>query len=210
VLRAGAAPILIPVTQDRMAVKSILDLCDGLILTGGEDVSPLLYGEDPVKKIGTLSRLRDDYDLLLFNLALERKIPVFGICRGMQLINVALGGSLHQHTDDLPQFTIRHVQQASRHEVTHRVTVVPSSRLHPVLGDSVAVNSWHHQAIKDLALGLTAVASSSDGLIEAVESINESLPPIIGVQWHPEELSQAIPEMADLFFLFVEICGENK
>lgn len=210
ILRAGAAPLLIPVIKNRMAIQSILEVCDGLMLTGGEDISPLLYGEEPVKNIGAVSASRDEYDLLLFELALERKIPIFGICRGMQLINVALGGSLHQHMDDVPQSTIHHLQQANRDQVTHRVTVEPFSRMHRVLGDSVAVNSWHHQAIKELAPELVAVAWSSDGVVEAIETTNQTLSPILGVQWHPEELSGAIPVMSALFSLFIEICEKTN
>ncbi|MGI6156866.1 MAG: gamma-glutamyl-gamma-aminobutyrate hydrolase family protein [Saccharofermentanales bacterium] len=206
ILQAGATPVMIPVMRERDRVAAILDVCDGILLTGGEDVSPLLFGEEPAKGIETISPFRDQFDLLLFEMAVDRKIPVMGICRGMQLINVALGGSLIQHIGDVDSVTLQHVQRASIHEGTHHIMIEPDSHLYDVLGARALVNSWHHQAIKELAPDLRAVARSTDGVIEAVESVGDDLPPILGIQWHPEELAETVPAMARLFSVFVEDC----
>ncbi len=203
---AGAVPLLIPVTNDRQVITSILDGCGGIIMTGGEDISPLIFGEEPVKGLGKLSPRRDTFDLLLFEMALERSYPIFGVCRGMQLINVALGGTLYQNIDDIPEFNIQHIQKAGRHEVTHHIDVAEGTYLFEALGERALVNSWHHQAIKELAPNLRVTARSRDGVIEAVESVGPDMPPIIGVQWHPEELAATVPSMARLFETFVELC----
>ncbi|HPX93601.1 MAG TPA: gamma-glutamyl-gamma-aminobutyrate hydrolase family protein [Bacillota bacterium] len=206
ILRAGAAPVPVPVTQEADGLAAIIDCCCGLVLTGGDDISPLLYGEEPLPEVRSVSARRDKYELLLFNLAVERKIPVFGICRGIQLINVALGGSLHQHLAAMSDLTIRHDQEESRHTPTHLVMVTSDSLIHGVLGDQAEVNSFHHQAIKVLAKGLKVTGVSPDGVIEAVESAEGFAPTILGVQWHPEGLSETRPEMAALFKLFVNLC----
>ncbi len=205
--RAGAVPLIIPVTDGREVISSILDICGGVILTGGDDISPLLFGEEPVKGLGKQSPQRDAFELLLFRMALERSYPVFGVCRGLQLINVALGGTLYQDIGDLPEFTIQHLQKASRQAVTHHIDIVPDTYLYEVLGDKALVNSWHHQAIKKLAGSLRVTARSRDGVIEAVEADGCDMPPIIGVQWHPEELAATVPGMAKLFKTFVGLCN---
>ncbi|NLA95507.1 MAG: gamma-glutamyl-gamma-aminobutyrate hydrolase family protein [Clostridiaceae bacterium] len=206
VLRAGAAPVPVPVMEDTGSLTSILDCCDGLILTGGNDIAPSRYGEEQQPEVRSVSVLRDIYESLLFQLALERKLPVFGICRGMQLINVALGGSLHQHLGSVPTFTLQHDQEEGRQTTTHRVAVTSGSIIRQVLGSQTEVNSFHHQAIKSLAPGLRVTATSRDGVIEAVESIPNALSTILGVQWHPEELSESEPKTAALFTLFVKMC----
>lgn len=210
VLRAGAAPVLIPVIGDGKALAAILDFCDGLLLTGGGDLDPALYGEEKEAGTGPISVERDTCELLLFDLAVRARLPLFGICRGMQLINVALGGTLHQELEGQPDFFIRHKQQCDRQEVTHEVSLQAGSLLHTCLGDRIQVNSLHHQAVKDLAPGLTASAWSPDKIIEGLEGGGGHLPPILAVQWHPEELAQDMPPMAELFSSFVRICQERK
>ncbi len=210
VLRAGAAPVPVPVMQDTGSLTSILDCCGGLILTGGNDIAPSRYGEERQPEVRSVSVLRDTYELLLFQLSVERKIPVFGICRGVQLINVALGGSLHQHLGSIPEFTLQHDQEEGRQTTTHCVAVTSDSIIRQIFGSQTEVNSFHHQAIKALAPGLKVTATSSDGVIEAVESIDDAMPIILGVQWHPEELSESEPETAALFKVFVEMCEEGR
>jgi putative glutamine amidotransferase len=209
VYTAGAVPLIIPVTNDSDVIDYILDICGGVILTGGVDISPLVYGEEPIKGLGKLSPQRDEFELLLFRRALARSYPIFGVCRGMQLINAALGGTLFQNIEDVPEFTIQHLQKACRQAVTHHVDIEAGSYLMDALGKTCLVNSWHHQAIKDLAPGLRVTARSRDGLIEAIESDNPDMPPIIGVQWHPEELTSTIPGMAKLFKNFIELCRKR-
>lgn len=209
VLMAGAAPVPLPVIADTSALSSIINSCEGLLLTGGGDISPIYYGEEYSPDLRSVSDARDICELLLFRLAMERKIPVFGICRGMQLINVALGGSLYQHLGSVPEFNIQHDQQEERRTTTHGIAIETGSIMERVFGSQAQVNSFHHQAIKDLAPGLKVTARSPDGVIEAVESIDQSGPVIMGVQWHPEELSASEPKAAALFKLFVELCEEG-
>ena len=206
VLGAGGLPLLIPVMDKKEALRTALAACSGLILTGGQDMSPLHYGQEPEKGLGEVSEARDDYDLALYGLAKDMGLPIFGICRGMQVINVAQGGTLYQHLDDEGSFTLKHLQEASRDQVSHSVTLVPGSRLHDLLGDRIQVNSFHHQAIRDLAGGFRVSVTSDDGVIEAMEALDMDKEKILAVQWHPEELTKTRPEMAALFGYFIQLC----
>lgn len=210
VLGAGALPVLIPVVADRSALAELLALCDGLILTGGGDLSPSLYGQAPHPKTGPVSLGRDTCELQLFELAQERRLPLFGICRGMQLINVALGGTLHQHLDDCPSVFIRHLQEEDRTTAVHDIEVSAGSLIAQALGSHARVNSLHHQAVGELGAGLQVTARSPDGVIEAAETKQGGCSPIIAVQWHPEEMAERSPSMSGLFKLFVKLCESKE
>jgi microsomal dipeptidase-like Zn-dependent dipeptidase/gamma-glutamyl-gamma-aminobutyrate hydrolase PuuD len=189
VVKAGGAPVLIPAITDVTALRQIVDNLDGLIITGGKDVNPLWYQEDPLQQLGDVDPFRDEYELKLIKLATDRNIPLLGICRGEQLINVAFGGTLYQ---DIPsQRTgkplIKHVQKMSGEYVSHTVSVKPESQLAAIIGaGKQGVNTFHHQAVKDVAPGFRVVAYSTDSIIEAIEAWPER--PVLGVQWHPEAL----------------------
>lgn len=211
VLNAGAAPVLVPATDCREAVSAVIEDCDGLILTGGCDVSPLEYGQEPAPKLGTVIPRRDRLDRMTCDSAYEKKIPIFGICRGMQFLNVYLGGTLYQDVHYYPHETIQHSQRSPRGETSHPVVVSENSWLYRVIGERILVNSWHHQLINRLAPTLKATAHSSDGVIEAFESIPDpSSSFLIGVQWHPEELHSTHAEMANLFSSFIDLCRDAK
>ncbi len=209
VLRAGAAPFLIPFSGDPAATDCLLEVCSGLILTGGGDIHPRHYGESSEKGLGEVSEGRDHFELSLFEKAISRRIPVFGICRGLQLINVAWGGTLYQDLEGQGAFELQHMQEEDREEPTHRVLIQEGSFLHRALGDQAYVNSLHHQAIKDLAPRLKVTARSPDGLIEGVESLEGEKPLVFAVQWHPEELAKKMANMATLFSLFADLCKEG-
>ncbi len=209
VLRAGAAPLPLPFGREAKAMDSLLDACSGLILTGGGDIHPRYYGEGSGKDLGNVSEDRDRFEFCLFEKALGRGIPVFGICRGLQLINVAWGGTLYQDLEDQPAFERQHRQEADRRETAHKVYMEEGSLLYQVLGAEAQVNSLHHQAIKDLAPRLKATAWSADGLIEGVESLAAEETVVFAVQWHPEELSEKAAGMAALFSLFVSLCEKG-
>lgn len=160
----------------------------GIVLSGGRDIDPEYYHQEPGPALTPTSAERDEFELELAGTALEREIPILGICRGMQVLNVVLGGDLFQHIPDVFSGIISHDDPARpRTELVHDVAIVPGSRLYRVFGgDRTVVNSFHHQAIDRLGDGLTATATAADGVIEAVEATGRSF--VVGVQWHPESL----------------------
>jgi putative glutamine amidotransferase len=186
----GAEPVDLPPGTPR------LPDVDGLLLPGGWDIDPALYGEKPDPKLGPVDRALDETELRLFTQAHEEGLPVMGICRGQQVINVALGGSLRQHLDG------HEVRQFGRGHLAHTIEVDPQSELGRAAGDhKIRVNSLHHQAIEKLAPGLVETAHGEDGTVEAVET-SDGL--IVAVQCHPEELTSDLPWARRLFERFVE------
>jgi putative glutamine amidotransferase len=183
VVHAGGMPVLLPVLAPELAATA-LDGVDGLLLSGGGDIDPRAYGAVPVEEVYGVDRRRDAYELALAHAALDQNLPVLGICRGHQLLNVALGGTLIQHVPELTEFN--HQEKERFAEVIHHVRVDPDSLVASVLGtDQLGVNTLHHQAVAQPGAGLRVVATSDDGLIEAVEHEDRR---VIGVQWHPELL----------------------
>jgi putative glutamine amidotransferase len=165
-----------------------LQAIDGLLLTGGEDLDPAWYGAEPSPQLSPPSRERDLFELALFAVARQREMPILGICRGIQLINVGMGGTLYQDLPTERSGSVNHRPDGPRDSRSHRVTLEPRSRAAEALGaSSVVVNSSHHQAIKDLATGLLATGWTDDRLIEAVET-PVNTPWLLAVQWHPEEM----------------------
>jgi putative glutamine amidotransferase len=188
VLAAGGVPLILSPLMGASHAGAALDGIHGLILTGGEDIEPSWYGSTPSPLLSPPSRERDLFELALFAVARQRGLPILGICRGIQLVNVAMGGTLFQDLPTERPGSVDHSPPASREARSHRVKLQPGSRAADALGSSsVTVNSFHHQAIKNLAPGLVASGWSDDGLIEAVET-----PPdgswLLAVQWHPEEM----------------------
>ncbi len=202
VAAAGGVPVVLPPLVEPRAAEALLDGMDGLLLSGGSDLDPAYYGEEPVPELGVTIPERDAFEIALLEHALGRNIPILGICRGMQVLNVALGGTLYQ---DLPSqmdhmVLLGHRQETPKWQPTHEVRVDEDSRIATIMGTAeLKVNSYHHQAVKDLASGLVAVASSPDGVIEAVESTEPSKQWMIGVQWHAEAMRDAGPEHRKLF-----------
>lgn len=187
-LAAGGVPLILSPLMGASLAGSALDGCDGLLLTGGEDVHPSWYGADPSPLLSPPSRERDLLELALFAVARQRELPILGICRGIQLINVALGGTLFQDLPSERPGTVDHSPPGGRDSRSHPVRIQPGSRAAAALETtSVTVNSVHHQAIKDLAPGLVASGWTTDGLIEAAES-EPGASWILAVQWHPEEM----------------------
>lgn len=186
IVKAGGRPVIIPVITDISVLRNIVKDLDGLVLTGGEDVDPLYYGEKAIPDMNEIDSVRDIYDLVLLKLATDRNIPVLGICRGEQIINVAFGGTLYQ---DIPtqveDKSIKHKQSEPREKGTHNISIINDSQLHKILGVSGAfTNTFHHQAVKTTAPNFRTVASATDGIVEAIEAYPNR--PIMGVQWHPE------------------------
>ena len=205
---AGAIPWVIPLLEgNEAALRRIYERLDGLFLPGGVDVDPAAYGEPRTTLCGRTDAARDWTELLLSRWALADRKPVLAVCRGAQLINVAVGGSLYQDVAAQHPEAIKHdhfpVGGRRRDELAHEVHLAPGSRLQRLLTtESLAVNSMHHQGIARLAPGLVPVATSPDGLIEGVEAANGQF--LIGVQWHPEDLVDVDPRMARLFAAFID------
>lgn len=199
VLNAGGAPVILPEGLAEEALSGLLSRLDGLLLTGGGDIDPARYSGEPHTRVYGIDHGRDETEIRLVRLAAETGKPFLGICRGIQAINVALGGSLYTHIADQLPGAVKHdhYPDTPRDFLAHRVSITPGSRLAAILGGvDVAVNSLHHQGTQRVAPGLNAVALSPDGLVEAVELAGH--PFGLGVQWHPECL-QAYPPQRSLF-----------
>jgi putative glutamine amidotransferase len=187
-LAAGSVPLVLSPLMGGALAGRALDGVDGLLLTGGEDIHPSWYGEEPSPMLSPPSRERDLFELALFAVARQREMPILGICRGLQLINVGLGGTLFQDLPSERPGAVNHRPDSARDARSHRIRLSPESRVAMALGATdVTVNSSHHQAIKVLAAGLVATGWTDDDVIEAVES-PAGAPWLLAVQWHPEEM----------------------
>lgn len=203
VARAGGTPVLLP-NVDPSHVERLLDVLDGLLAAGGDDIQPLLFGAEPDPHLGEIDVPRDRFELPLLRAALAREIPILGICRGIQALNVARGGDLRQDLVHDPTSTVQHRMKArGGPTVHHTVRLRPGSRLHALLGhEQVAVNSYHHQAVGRLGDGLTVCATAADGVIEAVEGTDPARF-LLGVQWHPEVMALGDPLSTPIFDAFL-------
>lgn len=186
VVKAGGTPLIIPPFVEKDAMLEILDRVDGLLFSGGGDMNPLYVGEEPVRELHSINHKRDEQELLLAKLADNRQIPMLGICRGIQMITAALDGSIYQDIySQQENVGIKHSQDLDRSYASHSVMVEKDSALYDIFkSDTLYVNSFHHQAVKEAGPHLKVCARSKDGVIEAVESAEYKS--IIGVQWHPE------------------------
>lgn len=196
---AGGIPLLLPPVDDYAVVHGQVTRVDGLILTGGPDIDPLLYNEDPLEKIGAVNHHRDNCEFLVVKAADTLKKPLLGICRGIQVINVAYGGTLHQDVSYIAGCSVNHFQNTAQRDAHwHMVDIEPASALASIIGqNNLPVNSFHHQALKTVAPGFKVAALARDGVIEAVERPGEHF--ILGVQWHPELMAANNPPMLALF-----------
>lgn len=208
ILAENAVPLVLPVRMDGAQYAACLARMDGLLLTGGNDLSPDLYGETPVPALDEVSPLRDEQERGLLMEALRLHMPVLGICRGIQAINAALGGTLiqdipSQHTPPAGVGLIQHFQKRLGRYACHAVEVAAGSPLADVVGSgALQVNSFHHQAVKAVAPSLRACAVSPDGVVEAVCGTGGGF--LLGVQWHPERMTATHPHAKALFRAFAD------
>ncbi|MEA3357836.1 MAG: gamma-glutamyl-gamma-aminobutyrate hydrolase family protein [Thermodesulfobacteriota bacterium] len=207
--QAGVASVLIPVSSTMEMIKDILERIDGLVLVGGRDIDPKRYGETPLPKLSPTDEKRDDLELNITSLCFSAHIPILGICRGIQTLNVCAGGSLWQDIATQVSNTIKHDYYPNypRNKISHSVQIEKDSRLSEIFSNlTLNVNSLHHQGIKKIGEGFRVTALSTDGIIEGIEWIGESW--IVGVQWHPEELINDDLHMKSLFEAFASACND--
>ena len=201
----GAIPVMIQPTTNLATLEDTLKKVDGILLTGGPDVHPAYYGEKVLPECGYICRERDEIDCFIARRAMELDMPLFGICRGHQVINASLGGSLYQ---DIPSQINNHLNHRPGLEPdypAHEITFKSSSVMAKYLGkEKFTVNSWHHQAVKTPAPGIEVAATSSDGVIEAIYHKEKRF--VWGVQWHPEKAAHDTPLSRMLFTAFINAC----
>ncbi len=202
--QAGGLPLMFPLDLEEKEIFQLSDLCQGFLFTGGHDVSPDLYGEESAA--GTIScQRRDRLEKLVLDYALERDKPVLGICRGIQFINAALGGSLYQDLPAQHPSSVDHHMSPPYDRICHQVKIVRDSPLYALLGqETLGVNSYHHQAVKRVAPGLSVMAVSEDGIVEALYMARKNF--LWAVQWHPEFSYQSDWSSRRIFSAFVAHC----
>lgn len=209
VTQAGGVPLVLPPIAG--SAETLIEGIDGLLLSGGSDLHPGYYGEEPLPELDVTIPERDEFEMELLEHALARKMPIFGICRGLQVLNVVYGGTLYQ---DLPSQLgegINHRQTTPKSQPTHEIMVDKASNFAEVVASPlVKVNSYHHQAIKDLAEKFAVCARSSDGVIEAVEARDLDDHWLVGVQWHAEAMRDAGAEHRSLFEAHVFASEERR
>ena len=199
IVEAGGLPVLMPNIHEENACK-ILAFLDGLLLSGGNDVEPAYFGEAPHIKLGFINACRDSLEINLCRQAMERDIPILGICRGVQLMNIAMGGTIYQDLESqwIAGQLQKHSQLAPDWYGSHEVELDLNSRLFRMLGvKKLRTNSFHHQAIRDLASCFRATAWCGDGVVEGIEALSHTF--AVGVQWHPEKMWQKDEKMLGLF-----------
>lgn len=208
IIYSDGIPFVLPITNNIEIIKNYARLLDGLLLSGGYDINPLNYFENPSLKLGKTLNERDEFEINLIKEFEKLDKPILGICRGNQILNVAHGGTLYQDISLIQGSFIKHNQNALEYEVTHKVTIKEDTNLIKIVGKNILVNSYHHQCIKKLGKGLKVAAISDDNVIEAVENIDGSFK--LGIQWHPEMIFNKNKIMAKIFRCFLLECENNK
>jgi len=207
---SGGVPIVLANLNDE-DIQSIALLLDGLLLTGGGDVDPTLFFEEPIPHLGNVSPERDNFEIALTQTMLKLNKPILGICRGIQILNIAAGGNIYQ--DIYSQFDkplLQHTQLAPRHHASHFIQIEKATKLHEILeSDLVKVNSFHHQAVKKIPKPFEICAIANDGLIEAIESKEHDF--VLGIQWHPEGMFKKNDSSSvSIFQAFIKACQKKE
>ncbi len=206
--KAGGLAVILPI-HDPALSASYIEKMDGLVLTGGADVSPQFYGQNPKPKINRFDPRRDEREFELLEQALELHMPILGICRGFQLINIALGGDVYQDLSYHPNISVQHDQLTNANMPVHSIDVKAHSHFASLTPNQSTVNSYHHQVIHHLADDLQAVAWSEDGIIEAAEALNDDYN-IVAVQYHPENIIDENPVHLNVFTDFIQRVNDYR
>ncbi len=204
IIKAGGVPVILPVMDKEKECGLLLERIDGILLSGGYDIAPKFYGEEPGNSMGFSMEIVDQFYMNIIRLGYQRKKPILGICKGIQAINVAFHGNLLQDVREKGE-VLKHMQSAPRECPTHMIEIKPDSRLNRVLGGKIRVNSFHHQAIKCVSDDFLITAQAGDGIVEAIEMKGNDY--VVGVQWHPEMMiSGGDVTMLPLVTDFIEQC----
>ncbi len=204
----GALPIILPLVKSKTAILEYVDLCEGFLFCGGGDITPLLFGQEPAYGIGKTDITLDLFQIRLMKAILEKNKPVLAICRGMQILNVACGGTIYQDLNLINFDTINHMQTSlSRKDISHKVLFTPKTKVQKLLGDFAYTNSYHHQAVERLGNGLIVSGTTGDQVIEAIEMPSNNF--VVGVQWHPESMLDSAPNMKQLFHALIRFAKET-
>ncbi|MGF0031743.1 gamma-glutamyl-gamma-aminobutyrate hydrolase family protein [Bariatricus sp. SGI.154] len=206
---SGGIPIILPCTQQEAVYTSYKKICDGFLFCGGDDVTPLLFGEEPMTDHGKTDTQTDIFHIHFMKLALDSHLPILAICRGMQILNIACNGTIFQDLSLRKTYSLNHMQLSDhREDSSHKISISSNSMLYNILGNTAEVNSFHHQSIHILGTNLKITAIASDGVIEALESTAH--PFVIGVQWHPECMYDICEPMQKLFHIFIKKAENAK
>lgn len=206
VTHAGGLPLILPATAEA-PIEAIAERIDGLLLSGGGDIDPVWFGEEPHVACGRIDPVADAFEISLCRLFLTQERPILGICRGAQVLNVAAGGDIYQDVVEQTGSKLQHAQKAPDCHPTHSVTLHEESLLARILGETtIRVNSFHHQGVRRVAPHFRAVAHAGDGVVEAIEK--PGVPVTLGIQWHPERTYGDNPSERALFKEFVSVCSE--
>ncbi|MBD8070752.1 gamma-glutamyl-gamma-aminobutyrate hydrolase family protein [Bacillus sp. PS06] len=206
VIQAGGIPVILPIGIDS-DVAVLLEKIDGLIVTGGGDIDPMLFGEEPHPKLGMISPGRDSFEIAIIEQALAANKPILAICRGIQILNITVGGDMYQDIySQMEEPLLQHSQKATRTHLAHKVSVTEGSLLEDIAGQSTFnVNTYHHQAVRNVPKPLIVSGRASDGIIEAIESTEHTF--VLGLQWHPEPLAVSGNKIAiQIFDRFIKSC----
>ncbi|MBA4543946.1 MULTISPECIES: gamma-glutamyl-gamma-aminobutyrate hydrolase family protein [Thermoactinomyces] len=209
IIAAGGIPFLLPYTVDDELIAEMSRLVDGLLLTGGGDIDPTLFDEEPHPGLGEIVPDRDEMEIALIEQFNAQRKPILGICRGCQILNIAMGGDMYQDLPGQKKAVLQHQQKAPRSHASHTIQIAEDSLLYSIFAKSlIKVNSFHHQAVRKVVSPLKVTAVASDGVIEAFESIAHEF--VVGVQWHPESMVAKDDHAKRLFRAFVAACEKRK
>jgi len=205
---AGGIPVILPRCKDMTVLEPLLERLDGVLISGGHDVAPATYGQRIKGCCGRVIHERDEMDLAILRYAYEKKKPILAICRGTQILNAAMGGTVYQDLEKEGGFEEHAMDNSARQYPVHQVEITPDSRLFQILGQAkAAVNSYHHQAVKEPGANVKITARSEEGVVEAIE-VSGGADFVVGVQWHPEMMFSS-EEQKKLFRAFVKACTKE-